>query len=204
MIRHIFTAFERSFRFIALIWWIYIIDFLICAVFGVQYSLNYFGLAPRTAQGLFGIVTMPFLHGNFLHIIENSMSLFVVLVPLYLELSDRFRMPEVIIKITVVSGSLLWFMGRGDSIHIGASALVYGLIVYACIAGFKYKRLSLLAFGAAAIFFSGGGLLMGIIPSDPQVSWDGHLMGAIAGAIVIFSERNLNDDRCSTRYPEPN
>jgi len=98
-------------------------------------------------------------------------------------------MSGVIFKITVVSGILLWLFGRGNSIHIGASALSYGLILYACLAGIIHRRLSLIAFGLMAVFWSGGSLIMGILPVDPKVSWEGHLMGAIAGIIIASSER---------------
>lgn len=185
-IEHMAVAFERSFRFIALLWWIFLIDWIMFQAFGT--SIIKFGLAPRTGIGLLGIFTMPFLHANLTHITANTLTLLCVLIPLNLEFSNN-KIIGTIFKITVVSGILVWLFGRSNSIHIGASALSYGLILYACIAGWIHRSPTLIAFGFAAIFWSGGSLIAGIFPVDPRVSWEGHLMGAIAGIIIASSEQ---------------
>jgi membrane associated rhomboid family serine protease len=201
MIRTLAVASERSLRFVAILWWIFIIDRVL--LYGLGVTLADWGLAPRTAQGLIGIVTMPFLHGNAWHILANSISLLCVLLILYLEFRDEFHMPEVIFKIIISSGILLWIFGRGNAMHIGASALAYGLMTYTVTAGIMYRRASLIAFSVALLFFNGGGFIMGIIPTDPRVSWDGHLMGAIAGIIVASAGKEPTNDRRVEGSTEP-
>lgn len=201
MLRTFATATERSFRFIAILWWIFFLDRLL--MYGLGFELSQFGLAPRTVKGLIGIFTMPFLHGSVWHLAANSISLFCVLLILYLEFRDEFHLPEVIFKIIISSSILLWTFGRGDAIHIGASALAYGLMTYTVAAGLMYRRASLIAFSVALLFFNGGGFIMGIIPTDPRVSWEGHLMGAIAGVIVASVGKEASSDRCPERSPEP-
>ena len=42
------------------------------------YPLKEFGMKPRTFDGLRGIVTIHFLHGDLEHIVQNSLALFVL------------------------------------------------------------------------------------------------------------------------------
>jgi membrane associated rhomboid family serine protease len=47
----------------------------------------------------------------------------------------------------------------------------------------------------AVAFFYGGSLLAGIIPRlQSHISWEGHLLGALAGAIIAY---------LLTRTPQP-
>jgi len=181
MFRIIASATKRSLAFVAILWVVFSLE---CILQYFGWDLTNMGLVPRETRGLIGIITMPFLHGSIWHLVANSMSLLCVLIILYLEFDDAFHMPEVIFKIIISSGILLWIFGRSGSIHIGASALGYGLIAYTVVAGFMYRRVSLIVYSIALLLFNGGGLLMGIIPLDPRISWEGHLMGAIAGVIV--------------------
>jgi len=184
------VAFGRSFKFVSFLFWIFILDGIISFFFGMESSLAKFGLAPRSAMGLLGIITMPFLHANILHLLCNSISLWIMLIVLYLEFDDKFHMPDVMFKIIITSGILIWFFARGGgAIHIGASALVYGLTTYTFLAGFYHKNATLIAFSIALLFFNGPGLLLGVLPIDAVVSWEGHLFGAIAGLIVASSEQ---------------
>lgn len=185
MVKTIFQATERSLRFIAILWWVFLIDSILRHVFGV--SLCNLGLAPRTLHGLVGIFAMPFLHGSFMHILLNSLSLLATLTMLYLELKPK-QVNVAILKIILSSGILLWLFGRAEGLHIGASALAYGLTTYIVVIGFTQHKPALIAYSLAMIFFSGWSFIGGIIPADPRISWDGHLMGAIAGIIVASSE----------------
>lgn len=38
--------------------------------------------------------------------------------------------------------------------------------------------------------FMYGGMIYGLLPGEPGVSWEGHLTGGIAGAIISFLFRN--------------
>jgi membrane associated rhomboid family serine protease len=191
MVKKILKASERTFRFIALLWWVFLID---CTVHWLTgYSICNLGLLPRTGQGLLGILTMPFLHGNLVHITTNTLSLATVLILLYLEFKPR-AVNATIFKTVIASGILLWIFGRSNGMHIGASALVYGLITYTAVVGFTKHRASLVAYSIAMLFFNSG-FFMGLLPLDTKVSWEGHLMGAIAGIIVALGEGKSDLDR---------
>lgn len=71
----IFGEFKRQIKtllaFVALLWAIEIIDQLIFR--GALDS--WFGIHPRSIQGLWGIIFAPFLHGNFAHLLANTVPL---------------------------------------------------------------------------------------------------------------------------------
>src|SRR5258708_26658126 len=104
---------------------------LIVAGFAVQVfawpELGRFGLVPRRAWGLVGIFTMPFLHASIGHLLAN-LSALVVLLGFVFAFHSK-RLPEVVIRVILIGGSLLWLFGRQED-RIGASVLVCGLSAF--------------------------------------------------------------------------
>lgn len=165
--------------FVAAIWAVFLIDLV------VPGSFNSLGLAPRSLSGLIGIVTMPFLHGGWQHILGNTIPLVILLCLLA---GSRANSYSIVPGIVLSGGALLWIFGRSNSIHVGASGLIYGLIAFLIVAGFLEKRTVPLLIALFVGFTYGATLLGGVLPITvgDDVSWDGHLMGAIAGAIVAY------------------
>jgi membrane associated rhomboid family serine protease len=94
---------------------------------------------------------------------------------------------EVVVLTTFLGGFLLWLFGRPD-VHIGASGLISGLTAFLVLSGILERRIVPLVIALLVGFFYGSSLLMGIIPRfGSQISWDGHLCGAIAGGIVAWA-----------------
>ena len=93
---------------------------------------------------------------------------------------------KVVTFIIILGGVLLWLFGRGNSIHIGASLLVFGLAVFLLVSGFLEKRTVPMLISVVVAFVYGTTLLSGILPWQEGVSWDGHLMGGIAGAVTAW------------------
>lgn len=140
--------------------------------------LNRFGILPRTGQGLIGIALSPLLHVNLQHLVANAVPLLVLLVLLW---SNREYHPaRTLALIWAVSGLGTWLIGRGQSIHIGASSLVFGLAAFLILAGFRARSWSS-ALVAILVFLLYGGLFYGVLPQAGPVSWEGHLCGALAG-----------------------
>ncbi len=142
--------------------------------------LEQFGLRPRSLDGLIGIAAMPFLHANLAHLMSNSVPLLLLLLMVIL----TTRTPVMVtVAISLLSGVLIWLFARSGN-HIGASALVFGLATYLIAGG--YRANSMLAFAAAVVtfFVYGATLFWGVLPQSAQVSWDGHLAGAVAGVLV--------------------
>lgn len=147
-------------------------------------GLDRYGLVPRKLVGLIGIGTMPFLHGNFQHILSNTVPLVVLLVLLA---GSRAESWEVVVLIAVLGGTLLWLFGR-TAVHIGASGLISGLASFLIFSGFLERRIIPLLIAVLVGFLYGGSLIAGILPRvGSDVSWDGHLCGAVAGEVVAYS-----------------
>lgn len=163
--------------FIVAIWLVYLVDTII------PYSLADWGVRPRRMTGLPGIPLMPMLHGSFTHVFTNTLSLSILLVLL---VGSRDRPWLIVVAIALVGGCLLWLGGR-DANHIGASGLVFGLIAYLIATGVFQRKPAPIAIALLVGFLFGGTLLWGIIPSfSGEVSWDGHLFGAISGVAVAY------------------
>ena len=163
--------------FVAVIW----AAFLVGRV--VPYDENSLGVTPRTARGLIGIVAMPFLHLDLKHLTANTLPLFFLLILLA---GSKTRSWQVVIGIVLLGGLLLWLFGR-HATHIGASGLIFGLMAFLIVSGLIERRIVPLLISLLVGFLYGGSLLTGIVPQiGSQVSWDGHLFGAIAGGIVAY------------------
>jgi membrane associated rhomboid family serine protease len=155
--------------------------FLLTRVFP---SLDNFGIVPRTLQGLVGIGAAPFLHANWHHLFANTIPLVFLLALLA---GSQARSWEIVVAVALLGGLLLWLVGpQGDA--IGASGLIFGLIAFMIVAGILERRTVPLLVTLVVGFLYGGTLLWGILPhGDPQVSWQGHLSGAIAGVAVAYA-----------------
>jgi len=168
--------------FIGLLWVILFVD--LALRYGAEYNLNQLGLRPRSFTGLVGIVTMPFLHGGWHHLMSNTIPLCVLL---FLLVGSRDKIGGILVGIVLLSGLLLWMFGRGYT-HVGASGLVYGLAAFLIVAGFRERRFVPLIVAVLTLFMYGGSLFFGLLPTaGPQISWDGHLTGAIAGGLVALA-----------------
>ncbi len=166
------------FGVIGLIWLTFLVDKL------TPLNVATWGLIPRDVSALPGILTMPFIHGNWAHIVGNTVPLLILLLLLA---GSQARSIEVVTVIVLLGGVLLWCFGRGGRYHIGASGVIYGLIAFLIVAGFLERRFLPLMAALLTGFLYGTTLLVGVLPlAGSMVSWDGHLTGAIAGAIIAF------------------
>jgi len=163
---------------ILLAWVLEIIDQVV-----LSSSLDQLGIRPRSVVGLVGIPLIPFLHGGFVHLISNTLP-FLVLGYVFIRAEKRkFIMSSLLI--IFLSGLGVWLFGRSNSLHVGASGLVYGYFGYIISRGFYEKKFKWFVLGMVVFFFYGG-MIFGMIPffTDVGVSWEGHLFGFLAGAYV--------------------
>lgn len=160
--------------FIAALWIVFALDTFL--------PLETYGLVPRTLSGLTGIVAMPFLHGDFKHLLGNTIPLAVTMMLLA---GSRANSGAIVAIITLLSGIGLWLFGR-TALHIGASGVVFGLIAFHVFAGIFEKRLQSVIISAVVGLLYASTILQGIVPFQPGVSWEGHLIGSITGAFVAL------------------
>jgi len=156
----------------------------------IEVSLNVdlgrYGVTPHTAHGLIGIFTLPFLHGSWEHLLSNSVPILVLGTALYYcypTLANR-----VMLTTYLVSGLFTWCIGNPDSVHVGASALVYGLNLFLIASGFIRGNRLLLVISLIMVFLYGS-FIWGMIPAFaiPQnISWEGHLSGGLIGVLLAI------------------
>jgi membrane associated rhomboid family serine protease len=141
-------------------------------------SFGRFGITPRTEWGLIGIVCSPLLHANLSHLLANAAPLFVLLVLLLSY--PQYRPWRTLAIIWGFSGFGTWLIGRGGSVHLGASSVIFGLAAFLIAAGFQLRNWRGIVVGLLVFLFYGG-IFQGVIPCNGPISWEGHLCGAIAG-----------------------
>ncbi|MBN2778726.1 MAG: rhomboid family intramembrane serine protease [Bacteroidales bacterium] len=165
--------------FIFLFWMIYLLEI------SLNISFSEYGLRPREVSQWFGVLTMPFLHGGFEHIIANTTSFLVLGSLLFYFYNDNAI--QIFIWSYVLSGIFTWLIGR-DSIHIGASAMIYAFAGYIFTAGIISKNIRHMAIALVVVFLYGS-MIWGIFPMNNNVSWEGHLSGFAVGIGLAFMIR---------------
>ncbi len=145
-------------------------------------DLDFFGIRPREVDGLPGIVLSPFLHLGFGHLIANTSAL--LLLGVLLAWLTR-HLWVVTIGVVLLGGLGVWLLAPPNSVTIGASGLVYGYAAFLAVYGFVARRL-LPALVAVLVIALYGGLVWGVLPLAPGVSWQGHLFGALAGLALAL------------------
>jgi len=148
--------------------------------------LHEFGVLPRHNEGLLGLITAPLIHGDWDHLRNNSISLFVLSAGL-LFFYPRKALPVLIVA-WVLSGLGVWLWGR-ESYHIGASGLIYALAAFIFISGLLRAHPNLLALSMLVVFLYGS-FIWGMVPADPQISYEAHISGAAVGLLLGVYFRN--------------
>ncbi len=136
------------------------------------------GIVPRNVYGLKGILLAPLIHASWGHLFANALPLWLLLTVL---LADRKYYPWLTLAlIWFISGAGTWLIGRGHSVHVGISGVIFGLASYLIVAGFMMRRLRS-ALISAVVLLLFGGMFLGVLPRSGPISWECHLCGAIAG-----------------------
>ena len=149
------------------------------------------GVMPRKLSGLQGIVFSPLIHGDWKHLFDNSIPVFLLSFALfYFYRGISFT---IFTFIYVVGGMILWIIGR-DSYHIGASGIIYGLAAFLFLSGVLRRVTNLMAISLLVVFLYGS-LIWGLLPFDYHVSWEGHLSGAIVGVALAILYRDQGPER---------
>lgn len=166
--------------FTLLLWVVEIVDAL------SAHDLDQYGVQPRSDEGLVGIVFAPLLHGGWPHLWANTVP---VLVLGFLTLVTGVKRGLIATAIIwVVAGVGVWLIAGEHSVHVGASSLVFGWIIYLVVRGFLNQSSGEIAVGVVVLIIYGG-TLVGVLPGQPGISWQGHLFGAVGGALAAYVVR---------------
>jgi membrane associated rhomboid family serine protease len=151
--------------------------------------LDQYGIVAREPHGLFGILTAPFLHLGFGHLISNTLPL--VTLGALIAISGARRLFSVTAIVVTIGGLGTWLVSPPHSVTIGASGLVFGYAAYLITRGIFNRRIGQVLIGVIVVLVWGSALLGGLLPQD-GISWQGHLFGGIAGILAAWF---LADDR---------
>lgn len=154
-------------------------------------NLVRYGIYPRRFSGLVGIVLSPFIHASYSHLISNSVPLlFLGLIMFYFYREVAF---SAFFWVYISTGVWVWIAGR-DAYHVGASGLIYSFVCFLFYSGLFRRKQSLMALSLLMIFLYGS-LIWGVLPLQPKISWESHLLGAVAGFIIAFFLRKEGPQR---------
>ncbi|MEU6410903.1 rhomboid family intramembrane serine protease [Microbispora sp. NPDC046933] len=162
---------------VSVMWAIEIVDYMESG------RLDRYGIVAHEPDGLPGILFAPFLHAGFAHLMANSLPLLILGFVAAIRGIGRFLAASLII--ILVSGLGVWFTSPPDTLTIGASGLVFGYFGYVVARGLFDRRALDIVLGVvvAVAYYS---ILWGALPTQPGVSWQGHLFGLIGGVIAAW------------------
>lgn len=162
-------------------------------VFGFEWyvgiDLGFLGINPRNLYSLPGIFSAPLVHGDWSHMLNNSVS-FLVLGLLFFNNYPRIA-ALVFVLIYFFTGFLVWLIARGGTYHIGMSGVIYGLASFLFFSGFYRGNAAAIALSLLTALLYGS-MAWGVLPTDPGISWESHLSGALVGFIIAYVFRNMH------------
>ena len=178
--KNISGAVKISLGFVALLWIVFLLDFWVPA------DLRVLGLRPRDTDHLWGILAAPFLHGNLNHLVANTGAL-LVLLAVSMSFSRKLAYKALFI-IWILGGTLVWFFAGSNTVHIGASGIVFGLIGFLLFVGI-FRKEAMAVVCSLAVFFLYGGSLLALLSYVPGISWSGHFFGFASGVTAAWATK---------------
>jgi membrane associated rhomboid family serine protease len=149
---------------------------------------SHLGVFPRSWSMLWHVFSAPLIHGDWAHLAANSLPLFVLgFLLLY---SYRKVAFPTLLMVWILSGLGVWMIGR-PAWHIGASGLVFGINFFLFFSGIFRMDLRSLAL-SLLVAFAYGGMVWGVFPTDPQISFEAHASGALVGMLAAYLFRNVD------------
>lgn len=179
--------------FILLMWSVFLIQIF------TGIDLSFLGIHPKDKNTLLGILTAPLVHGNWEHLLSNTIPVFIFGILLFVSY------PTIALRVWllnyIITDSLVWLLARSGSYHIGASGIIYGLASFLLFSGFFRMDIRSIAISSGvAIFY--GGMIWGIVPWQPNISWESHLFGGITGIVLAFLYRHNLETPANTSFSQ--
>ncbi|MET9496636.1 rhomboid family intramembrane serine protease [Streptomyces sp. NPDC006552] len=151
------------------------------------HALDRFGIEPRDPAELVDVVPASFIHFGFDHVAANSLPLLVL--GFVAALSGLRRFLAACALIVVADGLGVWLVAPAHSNTAGASGLIFGLFGFVVLSGFVERRPLGIVVGVLIGAYWGTTILAGLSPANDGVSWQGHLIGLLAGVAAAFAVR---------------
>ncbi|MDT7593751.1 MAG: hypothetical protein QOH45_3282 [Pseudonocardiales bacterium] len=139
------------------------------------------GIFARDPSHLDGVLFAPLLHASWAHLESNTLPF---LIFGFLAMAGGFgQFVGVTALVWLVSGLGVWVFSPPGTDTVGASGVIFGWLVFLLFRGFlagSAKQILL----AVVLFFLWGGVLFGLLPGQPGISWQAHLFGALGGVLA--------------------
>jgi len=183
-------AFTLAFSFALLLWALLLAEYL------SGFDFNQFGIYPRRAVGLVGVLCAPFIHGSVSHLFANPPPIIVIGTML---LYGYPRASKVFLPVIYLgSGLAVWLFAR-EAYHIGASGLAFGMLFFVFTIGvLRWERRTIAI--SLLVFFLYGSMISGVIPGAPEISFESHLSGALIGILMAFLLRHHDPESPRKQY----
>lgn len=169
---------------VVLAWVVEIAD-VVFHLFG--FPLDSFGIWPRKLFGLPGVVLSPWLHGGWGHLAGNTVAFLGL--GFFMSVAEGTRFLRTSFQLMLISGLGTWLIGRGDSVHIGASGVIYAYFGYLVTRAWTERRPLWIVTGVLVSVLYGW-MLLGVLPSEAGVSWEAHFCGFFGGIWLGRSHGN--------------
>jgi membrane associated rhomboid family serine protease len=188
--RRLRRSFAASLGFTAALWLIELVEL------GLHLDFSRYGVYPRTVHGLSGILLAPLIHGSLAHVFSNTLPIIILGTALVYGYPRAARL--VLPVLYFGTGIGVWLFGR-SAWHIGASGLIFGMMFFiATIGVLRWDTRSIAL--AMVVFLLYGGMVWGVLPGDPSVSFESHLAGALLGVALAVWLKNRDPAPPSKRY----
>lgn len=186
--KHLYNSLLLPGIMVAVLWLIHSLQWLT----GIR--LSSWGVLPRDADGIWGILFSPLLHSDWGHLLSNTPPFFVLSAIIFY-FYRKVAIPAYLM-IYGMTGLAVWLFGRGYTYHIGASGVIYGLVAFVFWSGMFRRNIRSIALALIVAFYYGS-MMMGILPGQEGISWESHLYGALIGIFVAywFKEKIEEDER---------
>lgn len=188
--RRLRSAFAVAVSFALLLWLLKLIEYL------GGFDFTQFGIYPRQAVGLVGILFAPLIHASVSHLFANTPPIIVIGTML---LYGYPRASKVLLPVVYLgSGIAVWLFAR-EAYHIGASGLAFGMLFFVFTVGVLRRERRSIAISLLVVFLYGG-MISGIVPGAREISFESHLSGALIGVLLAFMLRNRDPESSPKRY----
>lgn len=166
-------------------------------------DLGGFGVFPRNRYGLMGILLGPLVHGSWGHLFSNLPPLMVTVFLIHFFYRKYFW--RIFISCYLLTGLAVWVFSR-EVYHIGISGVVYALVSFLFFAGIFVRNLISIVLSLLVLLLYSG-MVAGVLPTEDilsrNISWESHLLGAIAGVVIAWVFRKPLIDEGRRRNPPP-
>ena len=143
-----------------------------------------FGIHPRdfSLMSIIQIMMSWSVHGNWQHLIGNvSILIFLMFIPYFFEKHPN----KIILSLIFLSGLLTWALGSSNSVHIGASGLIFSIFGYSFSSLLINKKFIYLIPVSLLSYFYYQAIIKGLIPQE-NISFSAHMGGFISGIILSY------------------